>query len=68
MQVHSYLLVQTLVLCNYGTVVIDSLEVSQYVRCHPYMAVRATGNIKAREAQCVCCTDEAITFSGSAGP
>ena len=36
--------------------------------CRPHTAVYEPGNLPARLAQCVYCTDEAITILGSAQP
>ena len=63
---HSYLLLYTLLWCKHGTDVIDSVEVSLISIVGPIRRCMNPGNLPARKAQCVYCTDEAITFLGSA--
>ena len=68
MHTNRYVLLKTLVWFERGTVVIESLEDSQIPIVGPLWRFLTQGILPARQAQCVDCTDKAITFLGSAYP
>ena len=54
--------------CKRGTVVIGTLELLQIPIVGPVRRRVNPGILPACKAQCVYCTDKAITFSGSVYP
>ena len=68
LQTHSYVLIRTMLWWKRGTVVIVNLKVSQTPIVGPIRSRMNPGTFPARKAECVYCSDKAITFFGSAYP
>ena len=65
---HSYLLIWTLLWCKHGTIVIESFELYQITIFGPIRRCMKSGDLVDRDAQCVYCTEKAITFLFSPYP
>ena len=68
MHTHSYVLAETLLWFERGTVVIETLEVYQIPIVDPIPRFVTPSTLPASHAECVYCTDEAITIIGYAYP